>query len=424
MDADRRIFIYSGHTAFLCLTVTVLKSYHEPGFIQLFSVDYGGGIRLKILHIGLASHYTENMTYQDNMLSDQNAADGHETTYVSDTLCYIDGELRDVGEEDKILPNGVHLIRVKYDAYPIPVLTTHVRRCRKIRTIIDNTAPDVILYHGLVGYELITVSEYKRAHPNVRFYADCHADYNNTGRTRLSLLWHKTVNRFFVQKAIPYIDKILNLTYETKAFAIETNNISEEKFEWYPLGGTLLSRQERMAKREAILAELGIDPDNIILTHSGKLDPLKKTKELLNAFASIDNSKVTLLICGSFDQSNEDELRHLIDKDPRVRYLGWKTSDELIDILAATDLYCQPGSQSATMQNAICCGCAILLFPHVSYRDYTNGNVFWAEDEEQIREALVKAISDKEALNGMKEKSLEFAAQHLDYKKLAQRLYQ
>ena len=38
---------------------------------------------MKIVHIGLASYFTENMTYQDNQLSNQNVLDGHEVLVVS-----------------------------------------------------------------------------------------------------------------------------------------------------------------------------------------------------------------------------------------------------------------------------------------------------------------------------------------------------
>ena len=38
---------------------------------------------MKIAHIGLASYFTENMTYQDNQLTNQNVLDGHEVLMIS-----------------------------------------------------------------------------------------------------------------------------------------------------------------------------------------------------------------------------------------------------------------------------------------------------------------------------------------------------
>ena len=70
---------------------------------------------MKILHIALLSHFTCGMAYQDNVLVEINAADGHDVTIISDTMYYKDGVLTDGEEEDIILPDGVRLIRLKYD---------------------------------------------------------------------------------------------------------------------------------------------------------------------------------------------------------------------------------------------------------------------------------------------------------------------
>ena len=51
---------------------------------------------MNILHIGLLSHFTEGMFYQDNVLSDMNAKDGNNVTFITDTNCYIEGKLTKV----------------------------------------------------------------------------------------------------------------------------------------------------------------------------------------------------------------------------------------------------------------------------------------------------------------------------------------
>ena len=43
--------------------------------------------------------------------------------------------------------------------------------------------PDVILFHGLCGWELHAAARYKRENPSVRLYVDSHEDENNSART-------------------------------------------------------------------------------------------------------------------------------------------------------------------------------------------------------------------------------------------------
>ena len=62
---------------------------------------------MKIAHIGLASYFTEGMSYQDNQLSGQNARDGHQVLVVSNAAKYVDGKVVETGYEDRFLENGV-----------------------------------------------------------------------------------------------------------------------------------------------------------------------------------------------------------------------------------------------------------------------------------------------------------------------------
>ena len=67
---------------------------------------------MRIAHIGLASYFTEHMTYQDNQLSNQNVLDGHEVLVISNAAKYADGKVVDTGYEDYYLENGIRLIRL------------------------------------------------------------------------------------------------------------------------------------------------------------------------------------------------------------------------------------------------------------------------------------------------------------------------
>lgn len=48
---------------------------------------------MKIAYVSLASHYTDGLTYQDNMLAEQSVRDGHEVLVISNTSRYCEGRL-------------------------------------------------------------------------------------------------------------------------------------------------------------------------------------------------------------------------------------------------------------------------------------------------------------------------------------------
>ena len=380
---------------------------------------------MKILHIGLASHFTEGMTYQDNQLSYQNIIDGHEVLYISDTEKYENGKLLDVGHENVTLNNGVRLVRLPYQMILGRFVSRKIRKVSRLYELIKDFRPDVILSHDLSYYSILDVIHYKKEHPQVILYADTHTAEFNSGRNWISLnILHRIFYRYLVQKALPYLEKYFYVGESEKEFSKKVYGVPELMMEYYPLGGFLFAEKEYMKNRLEKRAELAIDSDCILYIHSGKLEREKRTRELLEAFSSVPNEKSRLLIIGSIPDYQYNVLMPLIEADKRILYLGWKSGPELRKYLCACDVYCQPGSVSATLQNAICQYCAIMAYPHEAYTarlDY--GNIFWVTSKEDMIRMFNKIKDYPEILEGMKTASMKCAKELLDYKQLAARLY-
>lgn len=378
---------------------------------------------MRIVHVCLASHYTEGMNYQDNILPDVNSQDGHEVLIISDTQKYIDGKLVDTNEEEKNLKYNLKLIRINFDKIFTKFISEKIRKVKKLYNILKNFKPDVILFHGMCAYELLTVSRYKKENPHIKLYADSHEDFINSARTFFSKnILHRLFYKRIVLKCLKYIDKVLYISEETRIFLHDFYEIPSDKLEFFPLGGFIIEEEEKKGIREKVRKELKISEEDLILIHSGKLDKLKKTKELLEVFFKLNSNNIYLIIIGNIPDDNRN-LYNLIKEDKRVKYLGWKSGDDLLEYICASDVYMQPGSQSSTSLTAVCCGLPILLYPSISYREMFDTNVFWAKDKREIKEILEKIVENPNILKDMSKRSYEIAKNTFDYKKLAMRLY-
>lgn len=375
------------------------------------------------MHIGLLSHFTEGMTYQDNILSDMHCQDGNDVMYVSDNYVYQNGRLIEKVEEDITLSNSLRLIRVKYDRVLNTFITNKIQKVKSLKKIICNFEPDRILYHGVCGRELVTVADYKKRNPQIKLYVDCHADFHNTAKNIVSKLAYKYIHGFFFKQALPYIDKVLYVTKESKEYLINMYKLDESIMEWFPLGGIVLDDKTYQRKRKRRRTELELKDSDILFLHSGKMDKKKKTLEILKAFAKVEDNRFKLIIIGEFLDSMWEEVKPYLCLDERILFLGWKTGDELIEYLCAADVYLQPGSQSATMQNAICCRCSVVLFPYSGYLDFVKGNGFFARDRYDMVRILTKIHKEPTIIELMKEKSEQIARDILDYRKIAARIY-
>ena len=380
---------------------------------------------MKIAHIGLASFFTEHMAYQDNQLSNQNALDGHAVLVVSNASKYADGKVVDTGYEDRILENGVRLVRLPYRRILSRSVSDKLRVVDGLYDLLEDFGPDVILSHNLAYWSVLDVIRYKKKHPAVKLYADTHTSVYNSGRNWVSLhIQHRMLYRYLTQRALPYLEKYLYVGAGERDFARENYGVPPERMELFPLGGNPLEKKEFLAHRAERREELELAEGELLLLHSGKLDAPKRTKELLEAFAAVPELKAKLAVIGSVPEKEKENLLPLMAADPRVVYLGWKQSSELLSYLCAADLYCQPGSVSATLQNAVCCGCAVMAYPHLIYtEDLDYGNILWVKSKEDMAAAFRDLADRKTDLAVLRENSGRCARELLDYRTLAARLY-
>lgn len=379
-----------------------------------------------IVHIDFTGTFNEEMNYQENLLPRVNVQHGHTVYFL--TTCYRWNQ----DTEEKTVPgryelkDGVRLIRIPFMRLGFEFLEKKLRAVNGLERILQELSPDVIMIHCAQTLACYPVMRYIKKHANVRLYVDSHTDFNNSANTFFSReILHRIVYKPIVRKLESFVDSFLCCTYECMVFMQEMYGISERKLELFSLGGLVPGDQEYMRRRNKIRTLYNITPGEVLIVHSGKMDEMKKTVELVRAFNSLQtNDSARLLLLGAMDEYVKENIETIINDNDRIQYLGWKTGEEVTDYLCACDLYCQPGSQSATMQNAACCRSALLLYPHASYT-YLMGNdaAFWAEDEDEIRQTLSHAINCQDLLKEKTKQAFEVATEKLDYNRLAARLY-
>ncbi|WP_090527762.1 glycosyltransferase family 4 protein [Pseudobutyrivibrio sp. UC1225] len=385
---------------------------------------------MKILHIALASHFTVGMLYQENQMINCQRADGHEVTIITDLYHYEHGELVKGSEEDTIMDNGARLIRLKWDRIFFSDLWTEkIRKSHKVKKLLKEIQPDTILFHGLCGYEIMTVADYCKSNPDCLFFVDCHSDYNGSARTFLSKNFYKFIHGHFITKASLLVDKFFYTGEEMRYWMNDLFVIPKDRQEFLATGGTIYTAQQQKDARMELIKKYALPQDAIILAHSAKLiDEKSRTKELIEAFRKVNDPRLTLFIFGFIAKEMSSEIRSLIESDNRIHFMGWKVSTEIEEFLAGVDMYCQPGGRSTTFETAMCCGCVNMTYPLDTYKDenYTDcnfENYFFVENEEDIVKVLKDITENVQVLEQAKAKSFSFARLNFDYAVISRRIY-
>lgn len=379
---------------------------------------------MKIAHLCLSCFYVDGFSYQENELVRQHVDDGHDVVVIASTESFgPDGKLAYVTPGEYIGLDKARVIRLPYRRWVPKNLAPKLRLHPDVYRILEAERPDVILFHGLCGWELLAAQRYKTSHPQTRFFADSHEDFNNSARSFSSkYLLHWGYYRTILHLALPSIESVLCVSDETIAFVRDFYRVPADKIEFFPLGGVVLADSEYAETRRAIRSIYGIADDHVLIVQSGKMDAQKKLLASLQAFVKNPSPLLRFLIVGHLQDDIAATATELIDSDPRIVFVGWKSASELQSILCAADVYLQPGTQSATMQMSLCSRCAVVLDDVPSHKRYVDKNG-WLLNKNTTLESVLQAISKSpNQVHQMAERSHAFATRHLDYGMLARRI--
>lgn len=382
--------------------------------------------RLKLLYI-CPSIYMDGYGYQERFLTIENHNDGHEVLIVASTYVYKENDnevLHYISPCQYMNLDGIQVVRKEYVSFFSPVITEKVRKLSGLCEIVEEFVPDVIFFEGTSSVDIGTVVNYKRLHSNVKFYICSHTDFYTSGRNWLSRkILHGMFYKYYLHKAMPYVDKYFYITWSCKEFYKTIYNIPEEKMECLPLGGIIPDKKDLEKDRLKLEQEYNLPKDSIVFLQAGKMDRHKRLLEMLRIFMQVKNDRFVFVVVGTLSGDVREEAVRLIEQDSRIHYIGWQETEALNSYLNACDVYLQPGKVSATLQNAICRGCVIVSNFFVDYQPYVTNNGWLVKDISEIQ-TILQCISDGTVnIEVMKRNSMEIAREFLDYRKIARRLY-
>ena len=380
---------------------------------------------MKIIHLCLSCFYIDGYSYQENELVRQNVRDGHDVLVIASTETYDEKrQLNYLPPGEYIGTEGARVVRLPYREWIPEKLGRKVRAHPSVLAILTREKPDVILFHGLCGWELLSIKRYKSANPSVKIFADSHEDFNNSARSFLSkYILHGVYYRNILKAALDSIEKVLCISMETISFVRDFYGVPADKIEFYPLGGRVYEDNDYQHIRTLTRSSLEIDKDVVLFVQTGKMDAAKKVLESLRAFTVIDNPRLRFVLAGHLHEDVCLEAMEIIKNDKRIQFVGWKSAEDLRALLCAADVYVQPGTQSATMQMSLCARCAVILDDVPSHKPFVDGNGWLIGNEMTLDDALRDVSLSQKMLLAKSNKSVEIAARLLDYRKLAERLY-
>ncbi len=364
-------------------------------------------------------------SYQENELVRQHVSENHDVLILASTETISkDGQLTYLPPTEYEGSEGARVKRIPYRRWLPHKVMRKLRMHPHVYQEIEKFSPEIILFHGTCGWELRTTTRYVRKHPSVKLFVDSHEDSNNSAKGFVSReLLHKRYYGPVLRSAIDATEAILCISLETIDFVRDTYRVASNKLEFFPLGGHPFSDDDYIRSRMEWREKLGLDESHVMFLQTGKFTKAKRLLASLKAFAATPAPAFRLFLSGVLAKgSDEDEIRRLIDSDERIHFLGWSSAEDMRSIMAASDVYLQPGSQSVSMQNSMCQRCAVIIDNVKSHQPFMDGNGYFTQGGQDLERIFSEISVRKANLPGMQARSHEIALAKLDYAKLAQRI--
>ena len=319
---------------------------------------------MRILHVCLSSYYVDGHGYQENIIPKFHKLSGNKVEILASTETWRDNSyLGHVSSGSYINEDGIQVTRLPYVKYIPRPIVSKLRLYSGLSSVLERFKPELIYIHDLQFYNVVEIVKYKIKN-NIVLVADSHTDLLNSATNWISMnILHKIVYKYYVQKIWPHCKMIWGTLSTRAEFYNQIYGVPLPYLGLLPLGldDSLTNLEKLKDTGRQKRRDLGIGDTSIIVITGGKIDKNKNIGILLDYFSKLEGSQASLLVFGQIVDELLDEYTQLIKMNPNIKYLGWLSQSEIIELLCAADLAVYPGGHSVLWEQSVACQLALLV---------------------------------------------------------------
>jgi len=258
-----------------------------------------------------------------------------------------------------------------------------------------------ILWKKKLGYSLVVDSH---CHPH---------DVNNEYKSRnlvkyfLSKTLHAVFSHFaWKRKNIHWVAT----TAWNRIFITERCKIPVDRIKLIANGSEINKFKPDIEVRKKVREKLGISGDEVVIIYTGKISERKGIDKIMRIQNEIiSEHPFILLLIGNIDPTFSNsflELKKPINNN--VIHIGMVPNDDLPQYYQISDIGCWPTESSMSAIDALACGLPIIVCKELEERlKFENGIGITEGSINELKNAFIRLISDKELREGMGRKGTE-----------------
>ncbi len=333
---------------------------------------------MKIVHISVIGPYTDGLSYQENMLAKYHHLDGHEVILLANQYSFMnDGYPHKVDKGSFISQDGYKYIRLETKHN----LKYKFKRYKNIIKLLKLIKPDLIFSHGFQYIDILKIARFATSISS-KLIVDNHADFTNSARNFLSkIILHKNLWRIIARKISKHVHVFYGVTPSRVEFLKHVYKVNRSKVKLLIMGVDDEIMRAIKDKTTQLRYHYNIDNADFVITTGGKIDQSKiKIISLIQEISKMNDNSIKLLIFGSI----ESDIMTKVEKyfNDNIKYLGWKTSSQVYELMSISDLMFFPGRHSVYWEQSVGLGVPCVFskkegFEHLDL----NGNCIFLSDQ-------------------------------------------
>jgi glycosyltransferase involved in cell wall biosynthesis len=222
-------------------------------------------------------------------------------------------------------------------------------------------------------------------------------------------LWTLAVKKFLLSKIFRLADTVIIPSEAGRQFILSLG-IEESRIFITPFTTDNGWWRENALKvdRCAVRQKWGIPEDSLVALYCAKLQPWKRPRDVLRAFAKANVSRTYLVFAGEGPLRMELEVEaKALGLGERVRFLGFVNQTGLPSIYRSADLFVLPSEYDpcpVVVCEAMLCGCPVVLSDEIRGRfdlvkHEETGFIYPCGNVDALSRVLTSAFADRERLS-------------------------
>ena len=316
---------------------------------------------MKIVHCCFGiEHYIDTWGYQQNLLPLYHARLAHDTVVLASNDTF----------PSFVKPEIIETIKVKGNSYmngPVRVIRSssfcpkhiHFQKAEGLLKQLNTEKPDIIFFHGSQNLSLLTCVRYKKHHPEVSLFVDNHGDEFNVNQNRLyRFIFFKCFWGLIHKYCGKYVDKYFGVTKGRCDFLHKYFCIGKQKIELLPIGADVDSAKSILESKTNLRKKYGLNNDDKIIVHGGKLDPRKGTVDLITVYRQLKTTFPTAKLL-LFGKMADERIVPMIDND--IIVFDWLSRTQTFELFKLADLAVWPIHHTTLIEDCVASGLPYLI---------------------------------------------------------------